>query len=444
MHNMTEGSPIKVILKFMIPLLLGNFLQLTYTLADTRIIGGFLGDDALAAVGAATVLFNLFFGFIFGAAAGFSIMLSQRFGGKRFDEVGSAFAAALVLGAAFALFIILPTQIFLRPIMIFLQVPPELLEVSLGYIRIVFFGLIITMFYNVLLASARAIGDSLTPLIILMISVGLNIAGDLVLIGYFDCGVRGAAAATVIAQSVALIVCAVYLLKKYDFFRITKRDFELINSSMIKNMLASGVSMGLMSSLINIGSFILQTAINSLGSTYIVAQTAARRLTEVLMSVLIATGQTMATYCGQNIGAGRLDRIRAGQKAGYIITGIWCVIVIIAAYTLSPILVQLITGSGDRVMIDAASLYLRVDCSLYILVAVIMIQRNSLQGMGDRITPLLSSGIEMVGKIILTYTIVPALAYMGVILVEPIVWVVMIIPLIIQNRKITRRDIPTY
>ena len=203
---------------------------------------------------------------------------------------------------------------------------------------------------------------------------------------------------------------------------------------MMVSMMKSGLSMAFMSSLISIGSFVLQTAINGLGNSYIVAQSAARRITELLMSVFVAVGHTMATYCSQNLGAKRWDRIHAGMKAGYRVTCLWCAAVLIIVYTLAPKLIFLITGSSDQIMIHAASQYLRIDTILYVLVAVIFVQRNSMQGIGDTVTPLISSGIEMVGKVILAFTLVPAMGYSGVILVEPIVWIVMIIPLVLKVR----------
>lgn len=208
---------------------------------------------------------------------------------------------------------------------------------------------------------------------------------------------------------------------------------------MMRSMLATGLSMGFMNSMIGIGSLILQTAVNTLGASYIVAQSVARKITEVLMAVFVAVGNTMAVYCGQNYGAGKFSRIRMGINAGYAITCSWCIGVLVIVYSSAALLVQLITGSTDPVMIDAAARYLRMDTILYVLVAIIFVLRNSLQGIGDRITPLVSSGIEMVGKIILTYTLVPAFLYEGVIWVEPIVWIVMILPLIRSMREWNRR-----
>lgn len=435
MKDMTAGSPRAIILQFAIPILLGNLLQLTYHIADTRIVGSFLGDAALAAVGATSVLCSLYIGFFNGMTNGFAIITAYYFGRKEHDRVRQSFASSLLLGFTSAMLLCTLTLGLLKPLLHFLNVPEELLPESAGYIRIIIAGLMITMLYNVLLASARAIGDSITPLLTLILSVVLNILGDILLIGVFHTGVRGAAIATVSAQTITLMICAVYLLKKYDLFRLKKQDVQNLSFHMIKNMFLSGLSMGLMSSMISLGSLILQTAINGLGSSYIVAQSAARRITEVMMSIFVAIGQTLTTYCSQNNGAGRRDRILLGMKAGYLFTCSWCIVVLLIIYPAAPFLVRLITGSSDLVMIEAAALYLRVDSTLYVLVAVIFVLRHSLQGIGDRVTPLISSGIEMVGKFILTATLVPAAGYHGVILVEPIVWIVMIIPLITRMRK---------
>ncbi|MDO4490344.1 MAG: MATE family efflux transporter [Lachnospiraceae bacterium] len=439
MKDMTKGSPGKLILSFAIPILIGNLLQQTYSIADTRIVGTYLGDQALAAVGATAVLTSLFNGFFSGIANGFSILTAQRFGAKDKDRVKAAFAASLLLGLILSVILVGGVLLALDPVLRFLNVPEELFQTSAGYIRIVLAGMIVTMLYNVLLASARAIGDSITPLLTLTLSVLLNILGDIILLRYMRTGVWGAAVATVGAQTITIVICAIYMLQKYEVFRIRKEDFFSCGRETIKAMLATGLSMGFMNSLIGIGSLILQTAVNDLGASYIVAQSVARKITEVLMAVFVAVGNTMAVFCGQNYGAGKYSRIRQGILAGYKITCSWCILVLIIVYTTVSHLVQLITGSTDPVMIQAASDYLRFDSVLYVLVAVIFVLRNSLQGIGDRITPLISSGIEMAGKVILTYTLVPTFLYDGVIWVEPIVWVVMILPLISRMRDWNRR-----
>ena len=434
MNDMTTGSPVRLIITFTIPILLGNLLQLAYSVIDMRLVGSFLGDRALAAVGATSVLYSLFIGFFMGMANGFAVTTARQFGRKDMDRVHLAFVSSVVMGLGTAVLITAICLVFLGPILRFLNVPEGIFSDAAAYIRIIIAGLVVTMIYDVLIASARAIGDSITPLLTLVLSVGLNIAGDLLLLGVFHTGVWGAAAATVAAQLITVVICCIYILRRYPFYRFGRRDLTALEPVLMSTMMKSGISMALMSSLINFGSFILQTAVNGLGASYIVAQSAARRITEILMSVFIACGHTMATYCSQNLGADRWDRIHAGMKAGYLITCLWCGFVLLIVYTLAPLLIPLITGSSDTVMISAAVRYLRIDTLLYVLVAIIFIQRNSMQGIGDTVTPLISSSIEMVGKIILAYTLVPALGYDGVILTEPIVWILMVIPLILKVR----------
>lgn len=435
MNDMTIGSPIKIITKFTIPILLGNLLQLAYNVIDMRLVGSFLGDRSLAAVGATAVMYTLFVGFFMGVANGFAVTTARYFGSKNMEKVHVAFVSSIVMGVVLSAGVSLLCLIFLPPIMQFLNVPENVFSESAGYIRIIIAGLVVTMIYNVLLASARAIGDSITPLLTLFVSVGLNIFGDILFLGVLHTGVWGAAAATIASQAITAAVCCVYILNKYRFYRFRPADIRRMEQPMMVTMVKTGLSMAFMNSLISIGSFILQTAINDLGNSYIVAQSAARRITEILMSIFVAVGQTMATYCSQNLGADRWDRIHQGMKVGYWITCLWCIIVLVIVYTLAPTLIVLITSSSDAVMIHAADQYLRIDSILYVLVAIIFVQRHSMQGVGDTVTPLVSSGIEMIGKIILAYTLVPALGYFGVILVEPIVWIFMIIPLIWKVRK---------
>lgn len=435
MNDMTIGSPIKIITKFTIPILLGNLLQLAYNVIDMRLVGSFLGDRSLAAVGATAVMYTLFVGFFMGVANGFAVTTARYFGSKNMEKVHVSFVSSIVMGVVLSAGVSLLCLFFLPPIMQFLNVPENIFSESASYIRIIIAGLVVTMIYNVLLASARAIGDSITPLLTLFVSVGLNIFGDILFLGVLHTGVWGAAAATIASQAITAAVCCVYILNKYRFYRFRPADIRRMEQPMMVTMVKTGLSMAFMNSLISIGSFILQTAINDLGNSYIVAQSAARRITEILMSIFVAVGQTMATYCSQNLGADRWDRIHQGMKVGYWITCLWCIIVLVIVYTLAPTLIVLITSSSDAVMIHAADQYLRIDSILYVLVAIIFVQRHSMQGVGDTVTPLVSSGIEMIGKIILAYTLVPALGYFGVILVEPIVWIFMIIPLIWKVRK---------
>lgn len=411
---------------------MANLLQLTYSLADTRIVGTFLGDNALAAVGATTTLSNLIVQFLMGMCNGFAIISAQCFGAKDMDRLRRSLGNSLVLGLLAAVVLTIGGLVFLQPILRFLNVPENLLNTATQYVSVIIAGLVVTLLYDVLSATLRAIGDTVTPLIVLAVSVVLNIGGDLLLIVVLHMGVLGAAVATVLSQLIAVVVCAVYLWKKYEILRIRVDDMKLQDAGMLRNMLSSGLSMGFMSSLVNIGTLTLQTSINKLGQNIIIAHTAARKISEIFMIMFSVFGQTMATYCGQNLGAGKIERIRRGILLATGYTCIWCTLNIVTAYTIGDWLVWLVTGSENPEVVYNATLYLKVDTLFYYVTAVICIVRNAMQGLGERIVPLISSSLEMIGKIVIAATLVPMFGYLGVIAAEPIVWFIMIIPLLIK------------
>ena len=407
MKDLTKGKPSTLILAFALPIFFANLLQLTYSLVDTRIVGTFLGEDALAAVGATTTLSNLIVGFLQGLSGGFAIIIAQKFGAKDYKNVKKSFAMSLTMGTGIAIFFTVFGLLFLQPILNILNVPADLMATAKSYIFVIIAGLV-------------------------AISVALNIVGDLLFVVVLKSGVRGAAIATVLAQAIAFVVCWIYMVKRYELLRLSREDFKDPNPVMVKNMLGAGMSMGFMSSLINIGSLTLQTAINKLGNDYIVAQTAARKLTEMFMIMFTVFGNTVATYCGQNLGAGKIDRIKKGIWLAIFYTCIWCTLVIVASYTIGDQLVYLVTGTHNENVILNATRYLKFDTLFYYVTAVICIVRNAMQGLDDHITPIVSSMLEMVGKIVIAFTLVPHLGYTGVIIAEPIVWFVMVIPLIVQ------------
>ena len=451
MKDLTKGRPSVLILTFALPIFLANLLQLTYSLADTRIVGTFLGDNALAAVGATTTLSNLIVQFLMGMCNGFAIISAQCFGAKDMDRLRRSLGNSLVLGLLAAVVLTIGGLVFLQPILRFLNVPENLLNTATQYVSVIIAGLVVTLLYDVLAATLRAIGDTVTPLIVLAVSVVLNIGGDLLLIVVLHMGVLGAAVATVLSQLIAVVVCAIYLWKKYVILRIRVNDLKLQDAGMLRNMLSSGLSMGFMSSLVNIGTLTLQTSINKLGQNIIIAHTAARKISEIFMIMFSVFGQTMATYCGQNLGAGKIERIRRGILLATGYTCIWCTLSAVASYTIGSWLVYLVTGSTNEVVIlnatnylklvtgsenpevvYNATLYLKVDTLFYYVTAVICIVRNAMQGLGERIVPLISSSLEMIGKIVIAATLVPMFGYPGVIAAEPIVWFIMIIPLLIK------------
>ncbi|MDD6334482.1 MAG: MATE family efflux transporter [Clostridia bacterium] len=434
MKDLTRGSITKLIFWFALPVFIGSLLQMTYNLVDTKIIGYVLGESSLAAVGSTNSVNTLVIGFLQGLTNGFAVIAAQFFGAGDTANFKRTVAGSFKYGIIVSAILTGVVLIFLKPLLLLLNTPEELLKEAYDYIFIIFAGMTILMLYNVCAAILRSIGDSFTPLIFLGISVGLNIGGDILFLKVIPMGVRGAAVATVLSQFIALVSCLIYSYKRYEILWISRKDFR-IDSSLTAKLMSTGCSMGFMSSLVSIGSVTLQSAINSFGQDIILAHTTARRISELFMMMFGVLGTTMATFCGQNLGAGKYDRIRKGILTSILMGWVWCAMTIMASYTVVPSFIRMLISSDNRKVIDTAALYLRVDSLLYFVTAMITIIRNSLQGIGDRLTPIISSGIELVGKVIITFTLVPLMGYWGVILSEPIVWVFMVIPLIVQLVK---------
>jgi putative MATE family efflux protein len=430
--DLTKGKILPLLLGFAVPIAVGNIFQLFYSLADTRIVGSFLGEEALAAVGATSSLNNMIIGFLLGMTNGFAIIVARYFGAKDHDNLKRAVAATFILGIGMAFIFTIVSVSLLRFILVGLQTPKNLLDLSVEYFRIILFGMTGAMLYNVCAGLFRAIGDSLTPLLFLIASTFVNIGLDLLFVCVFHLGVAGAAWATILSQYGSFACCFIYMRKRYDILLFGKKDCHL-KRDMVKEMLSIGFSMGFMNSLINIGSVALQGAINSLQDTnYIVAHTAARKITEVFMLPFSVFGTTMATFCGQNLGAGKNDRIKKGLWRVIWITWAWCAGMIILAYTVAPVLVHLITDTTQVKVIATASLYLRMNTILYFIPAVICILRNAMQGIGDSITPVISSSLELLCKVLVAVFLTPYLGYWAIIWSEPISWVIMVIPLLIR------------
>ena len=431
MKDLTKGKILKVLLQFALPVFIGNLFNLAYNLADTRIIGSFLGRDSLAAVGSVSTLSDLIVSFVFGLSNGFAVLTARFFGQKSEDKVRKNFALSLEFGIIISLILTAGSLVGLDGLFKWLNVMDVHKAEASAYITIVIYGLVFSCIYNVLASSLRAIGDAYTPLFFLILSALLNLGLDILFVGGLKTGVAGAAFATVISQVLAAILCFVYALVRYPIFRFRAGDL-LPTREFTGQLLSGGFSMGLMSSLVAFGTLSLQTAINRLGTNIIVAHTGTRKLTNLFMLPFGVFGTTMATFCGQNYGANRMDRIKEGIRTAFIINVIWIALVQIVSWTVCPVLIKAITAVDTKEVIDNAVLYQRFDTSFYVIAAMVTLFRNSLQGMGDHITPVISSGLDLAGKVLVAFLLTPMLAYWGIIIAEPIVWTVMVIPLIIS------------
>lgn len=437
--TLTEGTPWKQILLFSIPVFWGNVFQLLYSLVDTKIVGSTLGTEALAAVGSVSTLHTLMTGFLNGLTLGFSLITAMCFGAKNRKRLKKTFAAAISLGVLTTLALVLMLMIFLHPVLNLLHVPQAQFEMAYAYISVLIVGLFATLFYNLCANTLRAIGDALTPLIFLILATVSNIGMDYLFILGFQMGVQGAAYATVLAQLLSVVLCLIRIFRKFPILHIQKEDFRF-DRELMAEMYKSGLSMGLMSCLVGIGTILLQSAINTLGTTVIVAHTAARKVFELVSLPNSVLGSAMATYCGQNYGARRFDRIRQGIRASLIIATVWAVVVFLICHTIEGKLIQFVASTTNPDVIYWGSTYLKVDMSFIVICGVIVILRNSMQGFGDRVIPVFSSCIELAGKIMFAFVFAPMFAYWGIIWAEPMVWIAMVIPLIVKVVHVLKKE----
>lgn len=424
MKNMTQGNVTKLIMSFAIPVLLGNIFQQFYTMADTMMVGQILGVNALAAIGASTSLSNLVIGLCTGVAMGVSILIAQYYGAKDEDGMKKATAGCLLLCAVSVIvifiFAILSKDILLR----MLKTPSSIFGEANEYLTIIIFGLFVTMAYNMMASMMRSIGDSRTPLYFLIIASILNVLLDYVFIAHIRLGVAGAGYATVISQFVSVVLCYIYMRKKYPMFIIKKKDFH-VEKEILNKQLTMGISMGLMNSIVSLGSVILQSAVNSLGEVTIAAHTAARKVVEMFMQPLISIAIADTTFVSQNLGAKQFKRIRAGMKSSIVITFIWVCIVILLSFTCIDFFIGFLVNAKQTEVIDLAAYYTRISSVFYFVLAILFIYRNGLQGLGNGRGPIVSSCIEMGVKIAATFLLIPFTGYLGICLAEPIAWSIM-------------------
>ena len=437
-NDMTVGRPLKVILFFAIPMLLGNIFQQIYNLADTAIVGHILGDKALAAVGASGSVVGLFMGLAFGIPNGFSIVVARYFGAKQYDQMKRAVASSMVIGGASALILSIIGVWGIESLLVFLNTPAEILPQAVGFVRIILAFLIVTMAYNVFAGILRGIGNSTMPLVFLIISCGLNVILAFLFVKVFDWGINGSAYATVIAQAVSAVLCYIYIRIKCPILKVEKKDF-VYDGDLVKDLVTTGFSMGMMFSIVSIGSVALQSAINGLGTYTITAHIAARKFVEMMMFPLSSLSMSASTFASQNLGAGQNSRIKAGIKASLLLAAIWSGIVNLIGIPGAQLIVELISGTENAEVISAATMYIRINVPFYFILIFLLVLRTTLQGMNHKVVPLLASFVELLSKFAVVAFLVPPLGYLGVCLAEPIIWIICALMVIANYLYVARK-----
>ncbi len=419
--DMTKGSPMKLILGFSIPLLFGFLFQQFYSIVDTVIVGRFLGTDNLAAVGATGSVNFLIIGFCMGVCSGFSIPVAQRFGAKDYVELRKYVANCVWLSIGFAAVLTVLTAALARQILSWMQTPKNIIDRSCAYIYVIFLGIPVTFLYNMTSGVIRALGDSRTPVIFLVMSSFLNVGLDLFFIINLRMGVQGAALATVISQGVSGVCCLVFMWKKFEILRIQKEEWAA-DTHRMGILCSMGVPMGLQYSVTAIGSVILQSATNTLGSNAVAAVTAGGRINGFLACPFDAMGSTMATYGGQNIGAKKLNRIGEGLKSCIILGVGYSIIALLVSIFCGRSLASLFLDASESSIIDNARMLMIANTACYALLALVNIIRFLIQGMGFPTFAILAGVFEMVARGIVGFLLVPLLGFTGVALGNPLAW----------------------
>ena len=426
MKDLTKGYPAKVIMMFAIPLMFGSIFQQFYNMADSMIVSTYVGTGALAAIGATSVVSNTIIGFVNGLTQGFSILVATSFGAKEYKRMRHFIAGTIVLTVSIAIALTVLGLVFIDPILVFLNTPADVLQDAAIYVKIIIAGTIFTALYNMCANVLRAVGDSKTPLYCLLVAVVVNIGLDLLFVRGFHWGIQGAAYATIIAQGMSGVLCGGYLVLKFRAI-LPKRGEWHLEQGQYRNLFTAGLSMGLMGCIVNVGTIVLQGSINDLGTDIVAAHTAARRVFDILMVTVYTVGVAMTTFSSQNMGARQAKRVKQGVRhALFMVSGITTALIVIC-YLFGEPLLRWITHTDSEVIIDSAVMYVKVGIWFFYVLGPLFIYRCTLQGMGRKVIPVVSSVLEMVVKVLSANLLVPALGYFGVALTEPISWIVMTI-----------------
>lgn len=427
--DMIQGPIFKSLVLFALPLLGSNIFQQFYNTMDTMIVGNYLGDVSLAAIGVCTPIYELLVGFALGIGNGLAIVTARSFGSGDMEQLKKSVASSIIIGLVSSLAITMIAQICLHPLLRVLNTPQEIIDEAYSYIATVTLFVVVMFAYNLCAGLLRAIGNSFIPLVFLVISSCINIVLDIFFITRLNMGVKGAAVATVIAQGISVVFCVAYIVKKSRLLVPEKRHFA-VDKGMYAELLGQGFSMGFMSSIVSAGSVILQYGINGLGYLIIAGHTAARKLYMFSIMPIVAMALAFSTFVSQNKGANQGKRIRQAMRYVCVYNVVITVAITALMWAAAPWLVRWISGSDQAMVLENGALYLRIVSPFYVVLGILLATRNALQGLGQKLLPLVSSIIEFFGKIVFVLVFIPRFQYMAVIFCEPVIWCVMMVQLV--------------
>lgn len=420
-NDMTTGNSARKIFFFSLPLLIGTVFQQVYNLADSAIVGKILGTNPFAAVGLTGSITFFVLGLVFGSCSGFAIPVAQDFGAKNEAGVRRCVANIVWIGVVFAILMTVITVPLTKQILVWMDVPGELMGYAYDYLVWIFVGLGAQMMYNLLASIIRSLGDSKTPLYFLIVCSVLNIGLDIFCIRNLNMGVKGAAIATGVAQLISGVACLIYMVKKFPMLRLTRADMKL-HLPTVKRLIGIGLPMGLQFSITAIGSIILQKSVNNLGTQIIASVSAASKVQTLVMSPMDAFGVSMATFTGQNYGARRLDRVRRATKEVTLMLWAYSVIAFCVFFFGSKFIVLMFVDPTETQIIQLVHQFVTINGAFYPVLSLIYVYRNTLQGVGYSKAAMLAGLFELIARTLMGLFIVPKLGYTAVCFAHPFAW----------------------
>ncbi len=427
--DMIHGSIVKSLVRFMIPVFFTLFFQELYLTVDAMIVGHFLGEASLAAVGSASSVYDLMMTFAFGFSNGISVVISRSYGMEDEEMIKKSVGSAIVISISISIFMMILAEVIVDPLLKVTHTPGNIMGDAKAYIHLLASFVIVTVFYNVLSGLLRGIGNSLMPLIFLLVAAGSNVGLDLLFIGALGMDVEGAALATVIAQTASVILCLIYILTSVRHILPEKRHFAP-DRWIYTEMTSQGLAMAMMNCVVSAGSLILQSGINSMGDIVIAGHVIARKMIHMLNLPTFTLSQSTITFVAQNRGAQRPDRVKAELKVAAGMSFVVALVESVLIWPTAPALARFLSGSENEILIYNAANYIRIAVPFTMVLGILVTTRVALQGMGDKVMPVLASVIELIGKILFTIFLVPVFHYKAIWWCEPVIWTLMTIELV--------------
>ena len=420
--DMTAGKPAKMILNFTIPVFMGNVFQQFYNMADAIIVGKFVGTKGLAAVGSTGTIMFLIIGFLMGLTAGFTVLTSQKFGAGKMDEMRQSVGNAAILSVLISVIMTAVSMVGMRSLLTFMHTPEDIFQDAYAYIMIICGGIFAQVLYNILASILRALGNSKTPLYFLILAAVLNIVLDLVFIIVFHMGVAGAAWATVTAQGVSGLLCLAYIIKCVPELRLCRDDWKF-RWELSRKEIEVGIPMGLQYSITAIGTMMVQSALNILGSYAVAAFTAGNKIENIFTQAYVALGTTMATYNAQNVGARKLDRVRSGFNCAHIMGVIYAIVTGVIIFFFGKYFSYLFISDNAAEVIPMVDIYVKCVAVFFIPLHFVNVLRNGIQGMGYGLLPMLAGVAELSGRGVTATVAAAHKSYFGACMASPVAWI---------------------